>query len=121
MSELDKKLESWLHIFAQSYAMEKTSVRQTQEVINARNYVKQAFLDDGWINWRSLPEGIYVHTAISFSQVAAGNFMTGQEWLARFQEEHIPYTGFISKEYNDGYADARIKAMEAAKKASNIK
>jgi hypothetical protein len=46
--------------------------------------------------------------------------MTGKEWHESFIREFSPWQGFISKEYNDGYADARMKALEAAKKASGI-
>lgn len=64
-------------------------------------------------------EDMHVHVC-ACGQMATTRFMTGQEWYDRFEQEWPSWSGFISKEYNDGYADSRMKALEAAKKAAGL-
>lgn len=126
MSELDKKLEGYALDIATSPAykaihggvLSSGQVQSLTVVVEriARD-IHQAFIDEGWANIHWKQEGKTVTFSLPTSRLS---YMTGQEWYDKFEKEYQPWKSFISKGYNDGYADARIRALETAKKAAGI-
>lgn len=125
--ELTKKLREFLESVGQTYYFEGGEA-DDEEYADWIQQITQAFIDAGWREPDSVHfwyQGVKYTGPTAINKVindyvVSTNQMTGQEWYDRFINEFPAWDGFISKEYNDGYADSRMKALEAAKKASGI-
>jgi hypothetical protein len=113
MSDLDKKLEEII-------ARCDYSNNMIEPISNPVWAIRQLFVDEGWRD-----ASVYSTRVVTTEQLKSefpdkDKRMTGKEWYEKFMIGLQDWRGFVSKEYNDGYANARIQAIEAAKKASGI-
>lgn len=76
MNELDEKLEETLK---KGTFVSKGADKVFFTFDGIIEEVKQAFIDDGWVEKLSSIHGVNV--------VVDHNLMTGEEWLARFEQE----------------------------------
>ncbi len=72
--------------------------------------IKQVFVDEGYINWQTLPKGIYNHTGKSFGQISADKAMTGKEWYSKLAKHLNKYDW--SQDEKDSILQAAFEVAE---------
>lgn len=121
MSELEKEL---MTIFDDCFGttISGENVSLDKEAIER---IRGAFVNDGWLDRSNdyLKHGGVIDLNEKFFQdwLHSNRWMTGQEWYEIFMDNYKPFDRFISKEYNDGYADSRMNAIKVAKRTSGLK
>lgn len=131
MSSLDDKLREILDSFTDRPLPKNPFYRKGQNDIMAQ--IKQAFADEGYaptINYKDLDES---EKAEVTRRVFDQNYMTGQEWYARFEKElYKPKPQVYPRNANDdGESHDRFfrdggtnfmyrKALEAARRAAGL-
>lgn len=124
MSELDEKLNE-LSIFIEANRDVSPATWESEIWPLIKDKFKQAFVDDGWVRLNVKPGDFITVNAGTVVLNGDGTItpvvrMTGQEFYDRFVEAYPAWQGFISKDYNDGFANSRMGALEAAKRAAGI-
>jgi hypothetical protein len=134
MSDLDEKLTDIYMEIAEGFYFEGSDpeTEHTEYAPETVEKIKQAFIDDGWINTKQL--GGIRSTNVALPDGSRVDFMTGQEWYDRFAKELPDNNTDCAVDYVDGN-DAcdpvdhatrngrffmRQESLEAAKKAAGL-